>query len=454
MRTAIGTLALIALTTLSALPATAGTVNEDLKLTASDPAADDRFGWSVAISGTTALVGAYTDDDSGSASGSAYLFDTTTGQQLFKLTASDGASGDQFGWSVAISGTTAIIGAFSNDGAATNAGSAYLFDTTTGQQLFKLTASDAASGDNLGRSVAISGTTAIAGAWTDDGVGTNSGSAYLFDTTTGAQLFKLTASDAAAEDRFGYSVAISGTTAVVGAWFDSDAGGASGSAYVFDTTTGQELFKLTAADAAAGDRFGGSVAISGTTAIVGALFNDDAGSGSGSAYVFDTTTGTQLFKLTAIDAAADDSFGISVAISGTTAIIGANLNDDTGFGSGSAYLFDTTTGQQLFKLTASDAAAGDDLGTSVAISGATAIAGAYRDDDTSPDSGSAYLFNLDLPNPCPTDLDNSGVTDLADLNLILANFGMTTAAGDTNNDGIVDLADLNAILAAFGTPCP
>ncbi|MEE9212014.1 MAG: FG-GAP repeat protein, partial [Phycisphaeraceae bacterium] len=108
-----------------------------------------------------------------------------------------------------------------------------------------------------------------------------------------------------------------------------------------------ETLKITALDAAANDQFGNSVAVSGNTAVVGARGNDDAGNLSGSAYVFDTTTGSQLFKLTASDAAADDFFGRSVAVSGNTAVIGALGNSDAGSQSGSAYIFDTTTGNQL-----------------------------------------------------------------------------------------------------------
>jgi esterase/lipase superfamily enzyme len=281
--------------------------------------------------------------------------DTT---ESLKLTASDVVEAQQFGWSVAISDTTAIIGATGDNDNGSGSGSVYLFDTTTGLQIAKLTASDAAAGDNFGRSVAISGNTAIIGAPFDDDAGVSSGSAYLFDTTTGVEIAKLTASDAAAGDLFGFSVAISGTTAIVGAWGDGDAGFNTGSAYLFDTTTGVQIAKLTASDFAGFDSFGYSVAISGTTAVVGAFGNDDAGSNSGSAYLFDTTTGVQVAKLTASDAASGDNFGRSVAISGNTAIVGAPFDDDAGFSSGSAYLFDTTTGVEVAKLTASDATGG------------------------------------------------------------------------------------------------
>jgi hypothetical protein len=165
---------------LAALPASGQTLNEDDKLTASDAAVGDSFGTSVAISGTTAIVGAWGNDDAGADSGSAYLFDFSDRNNIIetKLNASDGAAGDNFGWSVAISGNTASVGARWDD----DSGSVYVFDTTTGQQMAKLTASDAAADDRFGGSTAISGTTAIVGANGNDDAGTdsNSGSAYLF----------------------------------------------------------------------------------------------------------------------------------------------------------------------------------------------------------------------------------------------------------------------------------
>ena len=172
-----------------------------------------------------------------------------------------------------------------------------------GDQLFKLIPTDTAANDNVGYSVAISGNTAIAGAPLDNHVGLDNGSAYLFDVITGDPLTKLTASDAADDDWFGWSVAADGNTAIVGAIGDADAGLFTGSAYLFDLTTSDELFKLTASDGADDDFFGFSVAISGNIAIIGAPGDEDAGVQSGSAYLFDMTTGDELAKLTASDAA-------------------------------------------------------------------------------------------------------------------------------------------------------
>ena len=390
------------------------------KLTASDAAAGDYFGRSVAISGDTVVVGAQNNDDAGTDSGSAYIFSRNTGGadnwgQVKKLTASDAAAGDWFGRSVAISGDTVVLGADGNDDAGASSGSAYIFSRNFGGadfwgQVKKITASDAAAGDWFGLSLAISGDTVVVGAYGNDDAGAFSGSAYIFSRNFGGadnwgQVKKLTASDAATYDFFGLSVAISGDTVVVGAYGNDDAGAFSGSAYIFSRNFGGadnwgQVKKLTASDAAAGDWFGFSLAISGDTVVVGAYGNDDAGASSGSAYIFSRNFGGadnwgQVKKLTASDAATYDFFGLSVAISGDTVVVGADSNDDAGTDSGSAYIFSRNFGGadnwgQVKKLTASDATGWEHFGRSVAISGDTVVVGAEEKDN----AGSAYIFTL------------------------------------------------------------
>lgn len=383
----------------TASAATAATVITDpveTKLIAADGARLDYFGYSVALSGDTAIVGAYGDDDTRNFSGSAYLFDATTGKQTGKLNASDPFANDFFGYSVALSGDTAIVGAYRDDDNGHNSGSAYLFDATTGAQRAKLTASDGGINHHFGYSVAISGDTAIVGAWADRENGHSSGAAYLFDATMGAQTAKLTASDGAAFDQFGRSVAISGDTAIAGAWGDDDNGTWSGSAYLFDATTGKQTFKLTASDGAADHRFGVSVAVSGDTAIVGASYGvDDNGTDSGAAYLFDATTGDQIAKLTAPDGKARDFFGYSVAIFDGVAAVGAYGADVAGLFTGVAYLFDATTGDFLQKITASEGTYRDYMGLSVALSNAGLLSGARGANGAALDSGAAYFYAFD-----------------------------------------------------------
>ena len=469
MRHLIMPLLAAAASVLSTAPAYADLGDQLFKLLPDDSATGDNFGISVALSGATAIVGAWYDNDNGSESGSAYLFDTITGTQIAKLLPKDGAAGDFFGISVAISGNTAIVGAWGDDDNGADSGSAYLFDTTTGRQLFKLLPDDGAATDLFGISVAISpdGLGAIVGAVWDDDNGTNSGSAYLFDITTGVQLFKLLANDGTSTDRFGNSVPIGGLpgleTAIVGAWKDDDNGDDSGAAYLFDTTTGRQIAKLLANDGAAGDRFGRSVAISpdGIGAIVGARYHDDNGNASGSAYLFDISdpaSPMQIAKLLPDDGAEGDFFGRSVAISGTTAIVGASHDDDNGSSSGSAYLFDISdpaSPTQIAKLQPDDGAEGDFFGWSVAISpdGIVAIVGAVNDDDNGTSTGSAYLFDA-APGKCPWDLDAGGSVGITDLLALLAAWGSDPGGPpDFDGDGTVGILDLLTLLANWGE-CP
>lgn len=373
---------------LSSIPSADAGILERFKLTASDAAEGDRFGSPVAISGNTGIVGARFKEDPRGWLGSAYLFDVTTGQELFKLTSS-GPGNDLgvFGASVAIDGATALVGEPHGDaGGVSAAGAAYLFDAATGQELFRLTASDAAEDDIFGGPVAIDGNRAIVGAPFDDDAGDKSGAAYVFDVTTGQEIMKLTAADASAEETFGMSVAISGNTAIVGASRFGASAHQPGSAYLFDITTGQQLFKLTASDAVVRDSFGASVSIDGGMAVVGAFTNWLAGNGAGAAYLFDATTGQEIFKFTASDIAPGDNFGNAVSIDGNAIAIGSASANPAN--AGAAYLFDAATGEELLKLLASDAAPENYLGASVGISGNRVIAGA---------SGAAYLFVIPEP---------------------------------------------------------
>ncbi|MGH8428653.1 MAG: FG-GAP repeat protein [Gammaproteobacteria bacterium] len=261
----------------------------------------------------------------------------------------------------------------------------------------KLTANDGAGYDNFGYSVALDGTTALVGAiYATVGGDTDQGAAYVFTKSGGiwSQTAKLTAADGAAGDQFGNSVALSGTTALVG---DDRNGGNQGAAYVFSEAGGtwSQTAKLTAADGAAGDYFGDSVALEGTTAVIGARYATVGGNQlQGAAYVFSEAGGTwsQSQKLTASDGAAEDQFGISVALDRTTALVGA-------FGAngyqGAAYIFDESGGSwtQSQKLTASDGAGYAYFGYSVAVSGPTVLVSAIGATvGGNSNQGAAYVF--------------------------------------------------------------
>ena len=367
------------------------------KLLPDDGVTSAQFGNDVALDGRTIVVGAWRDSEHGSHAGAAYVFGAVTGQQLFKLFPDDAGAGDGlFGNAVAIDGTTAVIGMSFDDDNGSQSGSAYVFDVATGQQLRKLLPDDGASEDRFGFDLAIAGNVVVVGAPQDDDNGMNSGSVYVFDATTGAQRFKLTPDDASRLDYFGIQVAAADGIALVGAMGSDGNESNTGAAYVFDTTTGQQLLKLVAADGAVNDNFGAAVDLCGSVAIVGAHSDDVSGEQSGSAYLFDVTTGAQLAKLVPGDGAEYDYFGATVAIGDGTALVGALDDDDDGLNSGSAYLFDTSTGLQLAKLHADDADENDRFGTGLALSGSRGVIGASGNDDYGDESGSAYVFDAGL----------------------------------------------------------
>jgi hypothetical protein len=314
--------------------------------------------------------------------------------QRAELTAPDGKAGDFFGLSVAVSGSTLIVGATPINSTIPPPGAAYVFVESGGtwSQQAELTALDGKGGDLFGFSVAVSGSTRVVGAPRHMvGANTDQGAAYVFVRSGGtwSQQAELTAPDGAAYDQFGFSVAVSSSTALVGApgLIGQGIPPSNGRAYVFVDSGGtwSQQAELTASDGKAADLFGISVAVDGSTAVVGAP-DHFVGTNfrQGTAYVFVDSSGTwgQQAELTALDGAAQDFFGSSAAVSGATALVGApNRN--------AAYAFVRNGGtwSQQAKLTASDAVG--DFGDSVAISGGTAVVG---DREYAAGVGAAYVF--------------------------------------------------------------
>ena len=303
------------------------------------------FGTAVAIQGDTAIVGALGDSTSVSFGGAAYVFTRSAGglwSQQDKLMPSDPAYDGQFGRAVDIDGNTAFVGAF---GSTLRNGAVYVF-TRSGSdwtERTKLTPSDATLGQYFGNEVALDGDTALIGAVEDDEKGPRAGAAYVF-TGSGAswqQQKKLFASDPMDLAQFGGDVALQDGTALVGA---SHADDQRGSVHVF-TGSGSSWThraKLVASDRSTACEFGMSVSLSGGTALVGAYREDRAAQNMGSAYLFTGagSTWTERAKLTASDAAADDYFGYSVAISGGTALAGVRWDDTlAGNDAGSAWFY-------------------------------------------------------------------------------------------------------------------
>jgi hypothetical protein len=393
--------------------------NLETKLTASDKADSDHFGYSVSVAGDVALVGAERASPAGlSIAGAAYVFERNAGGanawgQVAKLTASDKMGGDGFGISVSVAGDVALVGAYGSDpGSLSSAGAAYIFERNAGGtnawgQVQKLTASDKAKNAYFGTSVSVAGDVALVGAYAD--------AAYVFERNAGGvnawgQVKKLTGSDTAASDYFGYTVSVAGDVALVGAsGADPEGLSSAGAAYVFERNAGGvdawgQVRKLTAADKAAGDDFGYSVSVDGDVALVGSPGAYAGGVYAGAAYVFERNIGGanawgQVQKLTAADKVTGDCFGDSVSVAGDVAVVGADGADPGGVNAaGAAYVFERNAGGtnawgQVSTLSASDKATSDYFGYSVCVAGDVVLAGAFSADPGGVyGAGAAYVI--------------------------------------------------------------
>lgn len=405
--------ALAALALLGTLAPTAIAQNalEDAKVVAADGAASDTFGRAVAVSGNRAVIGSPLDNHNNKTSGSAYVFEMngSTWTQVAKLVPSDATNGDVFGTSVAISGDRLVIGAEGDDDAGASSGSAYVFERQTNGtwlQVAKLVASDAAIYDEFGSSVALEGTRAVVGAKGEDDGGSGAGAAYVFERQGNGswmQTAKLVSSNPSVGDQLGRSLALSGDRIVVGAHLDDDGGIDAGAAYVYRRNTNgswSQEAKLIGAAAVDFDYAGFSVDIDGQRVVVGAYRVDAGGNDTGGAFVFERQTSgawQQKGTLLASDRAAEDRLGQAVAISGDWIVAGAHGNAHAGFESGAAYLFQRQPNgswAQASKVTASDPASVDQYGRYLALDGHCAMIGSFLDDDKGSGSGSAYVVDV------------------------------------------------------------
>ena len=320
----------------------------------------DHFGESVALDGDSALIGAVYDGEGGEKSGAAYTFVRRPDGWLLqqKLVADDAKANDKFGYAVAISGDTALVGAYSDDDHGGNRGSSYIFERQAGEWEQRIELAPPSEPDELfyfGIAVALDGDTALIGARryradvAIEGVDCYSGSAfaYLREATGWRLQGVLEAADSSGCDRFGDKVAIESDTAVVGApayWAHPEMDAVSASAYLF-TRQGEQWSqqaRLMPDSRIAGVKFGSSVAIDGDTVIVGANLEEQTDRYQGSAYVF-TREGdawSLQSRLRASDTAAGSFFGIAVDVSSDIAVVGAPFGSPAqGFRSGAAYVF-------------------------------------------------------------------------------------------------------------------
>lgn len=401
------------------------------------------FGVSVALHGTTAMVGAQQQKvGDNEDQGAVYVFEQSGGVWTMtqQLVANDGQAGDTFGNAVVFEGNTALIGAYAAlIGGNFSQGAAYVFTLQNGTwtQTQKLVAADGQSFENFGYSLGLSGTTAMIGADAAE-VGSNSfqGAVYVFDGSSGTwtNTQKLSASDGGIGDIFGYSIAFDGTTAVIGAYANNQYQGA---AYVFGNTGGTwtQSQKLVADDGASNTYFGYATALSGSTLLIGAWGSNPGGNDTqGAAYIFTNTGGTwtQTQELVGDDGQPFDKFGHSVALDATHALIGA---DGANSAQGAVYAFDVAGGTwtQTQKFYASDGEPNFQFGLPVTLDGDMALIGSYF--WTTPQGagqGSAYFFGFGATPPSYT--VGGTVSGLVGTGLVLQQRGGDDLAISANGD--------------------
>ncbi|MCK4785257.1 MAG: cadherin-like domain-containing protein [Desulfobacteraceae bacterium] len=396
------------------------TSGELLKIYASNPGDGDAFGSSVSISLNDVIVGAYSEDSYGTDAGAAYILSRDLGGsnmwgERTRINASDGQLGDRFGYSASIDGDYAIVGAPAPFSTGVGPGDAYIFSRNQGGvenwgEVKKLTASDAEEDDNFGISVAINGDYAVVGAYTEDTAAISAGAVYIFHRNQGGtdnwgEVKKIMASDAANYDNFGQSVSIDGDYLIVGASWDDTSVWDTGSAYIFNRNSGGadnwgQVTKLTASTPGEGETFGYSVDIDNTYAIVGAGALGTASNGFGSAYVFQRDLGGtdnwgEVTKLTGSDVAGYAQFGYSVALESDYAVIGAHYKDSN---AGAAYLFHRDQGGldnwgEVEKLSGFDPGPYDHFGRSVDYGNGYVIVGAPWAILGTEKTGATYFFS-------------------------------------------------------------
>ena len=354
----------------------------------STDAQSGQFGYATAVDNERAIVVAYSfRTNSTTIPGAAFIYEQQadgTWQKQTLLLASDGTSANRFGWSVAIDGDRAIVGApfFGPSNDRGNGGGAYIYERQsdgTWQEQVALKPSGGDAFDEFGHSVAIDGDLAIVGNYRDEAKGQDAGAAYVYERQsdgTWIEQTQLLASDGRLTDQFGWAVALDGNRVIVGAP-SSQRGKPTGAAYIYERQNNgawQEQVKLLASNGEAGDQFGSSVAIDGDRVVVGAPQSKVAMlSTAGAAYVYERQgngTWAEQAQLVASDPSVGDQFGTSVALAGDRIMVGVPGDDNQGSNAGAAYLFkkqsDGTWREQTL-LVASDGDASDQFGTSVAL---------------------------------------------------------------------------------------
>ena len=377
-----------------------------MKFIASDGEEGELFGFSVAISGEYAVVGAIYDDDNGIQSGSVYIYHHDALNDIWKeeqkIVASDGAADDRFGYDVDISGDYIIVGAIHDDDNGHNSGSAYIYkigstteETMNSEQ--KITSSDGAPEETYGFSVGISDRNIVVGSRREYILGSDLGRSYIYKLGSN-EIDTMSSEQQIPAESNSWSVAISGSRFIVGNSLGDGKVRSSGSATLYQigntrTETLSTIQKIYASDGERLDNFGASVAISGNHAIVGAIYDDDSAENAGAAYIYeiganqDYTMSSEK-KIIASEGSTQNCFGSSVAVSGDYVVIGDTKTPNT-------YIYELGFSEDQIMSSEQTTDSDIDLKKSLSISGDYAIIGSpLSSNENGINAGTIYFYNL------------------------------------------------------------
>lgn len=417
---------------------------EFTQIFAPSPERLDRFGGAMSIDGGELAVGVHGDTIAGSTSGTIMVFDLQGGQFRRILIPEDAQPDDRFGISLDSHDGVVVGGAWGDDDLGPYSGSAYVFDASSGDQLLKLLPEDGQRNDQFGHAVGVSDGVIAVGSASDDDLGSMTGAVYFFDSQSGAQLSKLVPEDGGPQQNFGLRLIFRDDLLIVSATGDDDRGSDSGSVYVYRYPELELMHKLVPDDLEKDDFFGDSISLIGNSLVVGSLRNSEA-----QVYVYDLTTGLITSKLSAPDELAGDVFGSSVAMSDQYVFVGASQGNGASLGSGSVYVFDRVTGEYAITVHATGGQTGDEFGASVAFEDGVLCVGAPFNSDRADRAGSVYLF----PASCAADLNGDARVDQSDLQALLGYLASGDLRADFFDDGILNFFDISVYIGLYSEAC-
>ncbi|QJE97055.1 choice-of-anchor D domain-containing protein [Luteolibacter luteus] len=433
------------------------------------PALNDHFGSAISLEGSSLVVGSYLDDQGGLDCGRVYLFALSSGTPFIPSLVIDNptpANNDFYGRSVAIAGPRLVVGAPGDNTGASDAGSAYVHDlnsNTPALPSYSINTPSLSSDEEFGTSVAISGTMVVVGCHHDDRGASNAGCVYVHDFSSDTPHFPVRTLEnptPVLNDYFGGAVAAAGNRIIVAASQDDGGAPNAGTIYVYQRNSGTPtvpVYSIPNPVPQVQDQFGNALAVSGNLLVAGAFKNDVGGMvDAGSAYVFNLASATPSVPILTFDnpePGLDDWFGCSVAISGTKVAIGAHGNDAGATNSGSVYIYDTsspTPTTPVAILRDPSPAEGDGFGYTVGISGNYVAVGSPMNESGANDSGSVYIFDLSqsqtvpvltLDNPAPEPEDYFGISlAMSGTRLVVGASEVDLGAGDTGSAYVYELS--------------